>query len=524
VRAVVNSLHGDEHHVHKLWAAAKEASLPAPLQEELEQAFFETYRQQLLVLSSPLNLPTFGGKRMATHDDLFVRPRLSQVGLMVESQSDEALPHPTNYIEILTNGTNALVLGDAGAGKSVLVDSFVRALATDSSARIPFRVRVRELVLRAQEQSVVEFLEQQLRTLYQCQPPSGTVTRLLSQGRAVVIFDGLDEAGGATVRSQIISILELFRSRYPYTQVIVTSRPSGVDQTLLGRAMLTVYRLEPFTKSQIQEFALRWFSHLSESEAGGGGGGLVNAIEHDTMISALASNPLMLALMCILYERSGNIPRRRAVFFEKASELLLERWDTSRGVGTPDLDLRDMESVLQYVAYRRLEDSATVVTGEELITEIADYLGRNRYADPPVARRVARQFLEYCQQRAGMLVETGMTRDGERLYGFAHLVFLEYFAAGYLAKVSKTPQSLASTIASNLSHLFWQEVGLTAIQIEDRRWEDGAAETVTALLEHYSQLPQENRTDLADFLGECVRTYRLPAPLESQIKVLVTTD
>ena len=43
------------------------------------------------------------------------------------------------------------------------------------------------------EHSIVDYIEHNLNAFYQCQPPCGMIELLLLSGRAVVIFDGLDE-------------------------------------------------------------------------------------------------------------------------------------------------------------------------------------------------------------------------------------------------------------------------------------------------------------------------------------------
>ena len=50
---------------------------------------------------------------------------------------------------------------------------------------------------------------------------------------------------------------------------------------------------------------------------------------------------------------------------------------------------------------------------------------------PPMGRGLvaAREFVEFCRGRMWVFTDAGTTVSGQRLYGFTHRTFLEYFAA-----------------------------------------------------------------------------------------------
>jgi len=61
------------------------------------------------------------------------------------------------------------------------------------------------------------------------------VDLLLLTGRAVVIFDGLDELLDTSRRADVTTRVERFCAEYPLAPVLVTSRQVGYDQLLFTR-------------------------------------------------------------------------------------------------------------------------------------------------------------------------------------------------------------------------------------------------------------------------------------------------
>jgi predicted NACHT family NTPase len=86
---------------------------------------------------------------------------------------------------------------------------------------------------------MVGYLEHRLETFYQCSAPAGLVGKLLLTGRALMIFDGLDELLEPARRADVAARIERFCSEYPLARVLVTSRVVGYDQARLDDRQLT---------------------------------------------------------------------------------------------------------------------------------------------------------------------------------------------------------------------------------------------------------------------------------------------
>jgi predicted NACHT family NTPase len=89
------------------------------------------------------------------------------------------------------------------------------------------------------ERSVAGHIEHTLETFYQCPAPPGLVDLLLLTGRAVVIFDGLDELLDTSRRADVTTRVERFCAEYPLAPVLVISRQVGYDQARLDDSHFT---------------------------------------------------------------------------------------------------------------------------------------------------------------------------------------------------------------------------------------------------------------------------------------------
>jgi predicted NACHT family NTPase len=325
--------------------------------------------------------------------------------------------------------------------------------ARDADSAVPFLVTLREFAADdPPARSVAGFIEHRLDTFYQCRPPTGLVERLLLEGTAMVIFDGLDELVDTTRRAEIASIVELFCAEFPLAPVLVTSRVVGYDQARLDPQQFAVYRVTDFDEDRVKEYVTRWFgqeegvaadeaAHLAETF-------MVESAE----VPDLRANPLMLALMCILYRGEGSIPRSRPEVYEECARLLFTKWDARRKIHV-ELRARNLiEPALRHLAFwilTRDETSATV-SMRELIAETAMFL-RLRFEDEAEAEEAAREFVDFCRGRAWVFRDAGTTAQGEELYTFTHRTFMEYFAAAYLAADCDSPEELAKRLTSSPS-------------------------------------------------------------------------
>src|SRR5205823_13729081 len=111
--------------------------------------------------------------------------------------------------------------------------------------------------------SILQFIESKANANYQVEPPPNAFRYMLLNGRAIVIFDGLDELLDTSYRLEISSDVESFCNLYPSVPVLVTSREVGYEQAPLDEERFEVFHLAPFDNEQVHEYINKWFDSLT---------------------------------------------------------------------------------------------------------------------------------------------------------------------------------------------------------------------------------------------------------------------
>jgi hypothetical protein len=430
--------------------------------------------------------------------------------------------------ELLRQVTRLVVLGDPGGGKTTLAMKFTldiaRGLGTGPALQAPLRVVLREYAsqYKSNQESVIGFLEKQCKADYSAPAPEGAIEYLLLNGRAVVIFDGLDELTDTSLRTAIVGVVEAFTHAYPTAPILVTSRRVGYEMAPLDESLFTVTHLSPFSMTQQRQYVQRWFSHVRGSA--GEGDMAARFIAESSHARDLTSNPLMLGLMCALYRGEGYIPRNRPDLYRRCSEFLFERWDASRGIAIAKPFERNIQFAMFSLALSMLRSLSEGggMTERELTRYTSDYLLGQHYEDRDTADAAAEAFVRYCRGRAWVLTDVGTNPDGERIYSFTHRTFLEYFSARQLVRDSGDVDSLYQELREHLMNESWDVTAQLAVQFLDERLGDAGNDFVRLALADAQTAPDyKKRAALVSFCARLLEFMTLrPSTVRDVVSVL----
>ncbi|MCF2526001.1 NACHT domain-containing protein [Yinghuangia soli] len=332
--------------------------------------------------------------------------------------------------EVLHAHRRAVVIGDPGAGKSVLLRHSLLRWAT---APKPGRGAVAVLVELHRLNGLVDvegpdafrrlIVDQFAR--HRFPRADKFVARRLEAGTLTVYLDGLDEVDSAD-RMRAMGGIRDFATAYPECRIVVSCRSAVYDGGL---------RPEFADEVRIGEFDDRLMRRFLEAWPGLPEGRstveqLMAALRNAPRVMQLARNPLLLTMIAWLYSEvyvhSGKrLPHSRAEFYNEVTTELLHRWNNrhNRYVGP------EKKIVLQAVALAAMENGGVMdadrlaLPYHEVVRLIAEKLpDLNR--DPSEAR----EMLDEIVHRSGLLVYV----DGGDKVQFAHLTLQEFFAARQL--------------------------------------------------------------------------------------------
>lgn len=467
---------------------------------EERRKWLGTYRSLCRKDHGYIEPPDFDTSRKIPMSQLYVLPTISYEG--PNSYRDgEIMPFETFQTSI----DRTVLLGDPGGGKSTLSNYLTSEWAANLEGKIPFHVTLREFAKQPQEQSIASFIKHRLDAHYQHPAPHGLVEEFLLSGEAVVVFDGLDELLDTSKRRAVSSAVELFGIKYPLCSILVTSRRIGYDQARLDPEIFRVRVISEFAPKDVHSYVHKWFSSQNQYTELEATRLASSFMEQSESVTDLRSNPLMLALMCIIFRGENFIPRNRPAVYEKCSNLLFEKWDGHRAIEVPLEARAHVNAALMYVAHWMLFTGSgdAGVPYDLLVREMSTYLRGRAYETEDAAKRAAAEFVDFCRGRAWVFSDAGTTADGEPLFTFTHRTFMEYFAAFHLTRIHDTPEKLARALLPKVAAEDWDVVAQLAIQIVDKAVDRGSERALRIMIDEPRKRTLAGRANVLEFVGRC---------------------
>ena len=176
-------------------------------------------------------------------------------------------------------------------------------------------------------------------------------------------------------------------------------------------------------------------------------------------IRELARTPILLHLLCLVFQARYEFPSNRAKLYDQGLNILLKTWDEAKGIHRDEvyqnLTLQRKKKMLEQVAAIASEQGNYFFEQDEIQQLIANYLSTlpNANPDPDELQTDSEAVLKAIELQHGLLVER--TRG---IYSFSHVTFQDYFTARQIV-ASSAPQALEKLV-SHITQKRWREVFL----------------------------------------------------------------
>ncbi|MFE1308930.1 HEAT repeat domain-containing protein [Streptomyces sp. NPDC058755] len=440
-----------------------------------------------------------------------------------------------------------VLLGNPGSGKSTVARYVALTLLADAepprpasggrntaldalAGTLPVIIELRRFAEPRWRKVGFEDLLRHLHSEEGLSVPYEVLRLRLDQGRALVVFDGLDEIFAPRLRQEMERRIAEFARANPLARVVVTSRTIGYEDAVLDEAGFGHHVLQDLDQPQIETFVRRWYAIACLHDPGLAdqlSGRLVGALHRSRQIRELAGNPLLLTILAIIGRRR-SLPRHRRGVYDHAVSVLVAHWDldaklldeTLPAAVADVLGPDERMELLEFLA-RRMQEGRFGIAGNqihrsELQTVFREFLEQYGLPEPDV-RAGARALLAHLWRRNFILA-----RYGGDVYGFVHRAFLEYLAARDIAARYRDRRSwtdvqdlLGDVVTRHAADPSWREVLLLlAGQLNDRE----AAAMVEHLLALYRRSANPGILVLAT---RCLAEFGRPQLLAAQSRMVV---
>lgn len=355
------------------------------------------------------------------------------------------------------NYSKLMVLGKPGVGKTTFLKYLALQCISDEffTNKIPLFIPIKNYAEAENQPSLLIYISH---LLQRYTVANEQVLDLLKHGRVIILLDGLDEVKEEH-SSHVLKEIHDFCQQFDQNQFVITCRIAGREYSF---EQFTEVEVADFDIQQITNFAIKWFAFTDSIK----GKKFIQKLKENEPLQELATNPLLLTLLCLVFEESADFPSNRSQLYKEGLNLLLRKWDVSQNIERfqvyKNLSVHHKQDLLSQIALKTFEQSEYFFRQKEIEQHISDYIrhlpGINNKLE--MLQVDSNAVLKSIESQHGLLVERARF-----IYSFSHLTFQEYFTARQIVGISD-PQALETglkKLVSRITEKRWREVFLLSV-------------------------------------------------------------
>lgn len=306
----------------------------------------------------------------------------------------------------------SLISGGPGCGKTTTLHRLAmvlveQALESSEAPHIPVLLTAREL---GKDLNVIDAANAVIKR-FTNGGASGFERTDLVDGRVVILVDGFDELAHHDLQNVVIKRLAAFLEEFSKTRLIVTSRDSDHVREVLNKISFARFTISPINLRQARRMVDRLASGKTLTAAAS-----EELLRRLDSIHGIELNPLLVTVFVATtdYART-DIPANITELFKKFTELMLGRWDQSKGLAQ-QYQSQVKDFLLCKIAFTMHERGTTSLPFTEFSVIVGEELNvRGLDADVKV-------LFDEIVNRSGLL-----RIEGDSVV-FRHLLLQEFFA------------------------------------------------------------------------------------------------
>ncbi|NET30821.1 MAG: NACHT domain-containing NTPase [Cyanothece sp. SIO1E1] len=361
-------------------------------------------------------------------------------------------------IEFVIQHPRLVLLGRPGSGKTTFLKYLaIRCIRREFLADyVPVFIPIRRF---AEDEKTLDLFQYILDKFNHCGLEPYELKQLLKHYRLLILLDGLDEVKDSD-RNHITNVIQSFFNKFYGNRFILTCRNAAQEYAF---ERFIEVEIADFNQQQIIAFSRNWFKFIQDESKSDK---FLAQLQQHKRIQELATNPLLLTLLCLVFGDSGDFPSNRSELYEEGLDVLLKRWDAKRNIERDqtyrNLSRQRKEDLLSQIAFATFERGEYFFKQRTIEQEIKNYIRHvpNASMDSGALQLDSKAVLKSIEFQHGLLVERA-----RNIYSFSHLTFHEYFVARKIVKIPdpRVQYKALSALVSHITQKRWREVFLLAM-------------------------------------------------------------
>lgn len=412
---------------------------------------------------------------------------------------------------LLRSFQKLVILGLPGSGKSTFMSFLCHYFSTKNEKLldvnidiIPFYIEAKEYIgfmeVRKKEGkqfSLLDYIVYDLKNRFSFSfddiQLKNQVEEIISSNKALVLIDALDEIIDVSKQKEIVSLIQLFAVENNETRFIISSRTIDYNQYSFPDDEFIHAYIMSLKINSVNDFIGKWFrlTETDENLRKEKIAYLSAKIKENISLYHLASNPLILTLICLTLKVGTTLPSQQFELYTNLSKTLAVTREEVKELSSI-IPYNYLEQILSEIAFTMLNifdkaEKPSYINKKMLIKIITNFFEREFRDEKLKALDKAKKIVEEFIIRPIILIPTGDH------FVFWHQTFLDYYATIYVRKLYlNRKEMLLDILQKKISKNHWWEIFHLVIESLDEISRQIANDYSKMLFENIEKLKPPN--------------------------------